>query len=345
MPHPLRISVAMPVYEGDRHLGVCLDGIAAQTRPPDELVISYDPSRDATWETVTGFAARHPWARVVRNPDRPGIFTNLNTAIRHTSGDLVQIFCQDDIMRPDLLARLEAAAGPALGRFSFCFFRGHTIDDGGRALDRPRHYDGLPSGLYDGEAANELFIHFGCLPGNLSTVAVDGALARSLPFRDTLSMTADFMMWLDLVARRPFLFLDETLVDLRAHAGRATFVLGRDLRMIGEDRPILETLIGRSGRPGPARSVLLSHRGVQYVSWIGHAARHGDWPAALAGIALLRRSWGLFPVLWRYLVRLGGRADPLGLGRQRRDLIRRLSGGTSHPAGPSSPSLLDHRGL
>ena len=44
-----KISIAMAVYNGERYLEEQLDSILQQLEPQDELVISYDNSKDRTW--------------------------------------------------------------------------------------------------------------------------------------------------------------------------------------------------------------------------------------------------------------------------------------------------------
>ena len=51
-----RFSVAMCTYNGARFVGGQLESIAAQTRPPDELVVCDDRSSDETVSAVERFA-------------------------------------------------------------------------------------------------------------------------------------------------------------------------------------------------------------------------------------------------------------------------------------------------
>ena len=55
-----KISIAMAVYNGERFLEEQLDSILQQLEPQDELVISYDNSKDRTWEIITSFSERYP---------------------------------------------------------------------------------------------------------------------------------------------------------------------------------------------------------------------------------------------------------------------------------------------
>lgn len=89
------ISVAMAVYNGETYLPEQLDSILAQLAPADEIVVSYDKSKDGTWELLQDYQRRFPQIRVVQN-QTPGINGNFNNAIAHCNCDIIFICDQDD---------------------------------------------------------------------------------------------------------------------------------------------------------------------------------------------------------------------------------------------------------
>lgn len=91
----VRISVAMAVYNGERFLPEQLDSILSQMEPQDELVVSYDQSKDRTWEIVCDYAAHYPQVKLVKNPE-PGVSGNFNNALSACTGDYLFICDQDD---------------------------------------------------------------------------------------------------------------------------------------------------------------------------------------------------------------------------------------------------------
>ena len=87
------VSVVIPAYQAAPTLAETLDSVAAQTRPPDEIVVVDDGSTDATGQ----IAARHPLApRVVRTSNR-GASAAINTGIATTRGALVAFLDADDL--------------------------------------------------------------------------------------------------------------------------------------------------------------------------------------------------------------------------------------------------------
>jgi glycosyltransferase involved in cell wall biosynthesis len=106
---PYKFSIAMCTYNGARHLREQLDSIAAQLRPPDELVICDDGSTDATRAIIMDFAASTSVpVRFHTNEQNLGSTKNFERAISLCTGDLIALSDQDDVWLPGKLAELEA---------------------------------------------------------------------------------------------------------------------------------------------------------------------------------------------------------------------------------------------
>jgi glycosyltransferase involved in cell wall biosynthesis len=101
-------SVALCTYNGAAYLPEQLESIAAQRRPPEELVVRDDASEDDTAAVVHDFAARAPFpVRFERNTERLGSTRNFDGAIAACTGDLIALADQDDVWRPDKLSTIE----------------------------------------------------------------------------------------------------------------------------------------------------------------------------------------------------------------------------------------------
>lgn len=102
----MTISIAMATYNGQRFLPMQLESIAAQTRLPDELVISDDGSSDCTVEIVEKFAA-HARFKVIllKNTDRLGSIKNFERALTKCSGEIIALSDQDDLWLPEKLEK------------------------------------------------------------------------------------------------------------------------------------------------------------------------------------------------------------------------------------------------
>lgn len=103
------LSVAMATYNGEAYLAEQLDSLAAQTRPPDELVVRDDGSEDGTVGLLHAFARRAPFrVEVVAGGPRLGYAQNFMAASRECRGSVVFFADQDDVWHPTKLARVAA---------------------------------------------------------------------------------------------------------------------------------------------------------------------------------------------------------------------------------------------
>lgn len=105
----MSLSVVMATYRGARWLPAQLESLAAQTRRPDEVVVSDDASDDDTVEVIMAFARRAPFpVRLLVGPGT-GLADNFRHALAASSGTLVAWADQDDEWSPRKLARCVAA--------------------------------------------------------------------------------------------------------------------------------------------------------------------------------------------------------------------------------------------
>ena len=105
-----RFSIALATRNGARYLEALLDSLVAQLWAPYELVVSDDASEDSTTIILETFSARAPFpVRLLRNPQPLGVEGNFSCAIAACAGDCIALADQDDLWRPEKLARLARA--------------------------------------------------------------------------------------------------------------------------------------------------------------------------------------------------------------------------------------------
>jgi biofilm PGA synthesis N-glycosyltransferase PgaC len=63
-----RVAIVSPMRNEAKHLHAVIDGMAAQSRPPDEWIVVDDGSDDGTREILDGAAGQLPFLRVVSAP-------------------------------------------------------------------------------------------------------------------------------------------------------------------------------------------------------------------------------------------------------------------------------------
>ena len=94
----MKVSVALPTFNGSRFLIPQLESLADQLRRPDEVVVSDDGSTDDTIDMVKEFQRKAPFdVSLIQNPGSRGVVGNISAALRSCRGDFILLCDQDDI--------------------------------------------------------------------------------------------------------------------------------------------------------------------------------------------------------------------------------------------------------
>jgi GT2 family glycosyltransferase len=105
-PTAMRAAMVIPNWNGAAWLVGCLDAIAAQTRPPDELVVVDGASTDDSLRILT----RHATApRVVQLGQNLGFGAAANRGIAAVDAEAVALVNTDVVLADDWLERTSAA--------------------------------------------------------------------------------------------------------------------------------------------------------------------------------------------------------------------------------------------
>lgn len=105
------LSVVLTNYNHASYLPFALEGLLAQTRPADEIIVLDDSSTDNSIEVIRPFLSRHPDIRLERNPGNRGTMYTVNRGLQMARGDLIYFAAADDVTYPELLAKGDALLG------------------------------------------------------------------------------------------------------------------------------------------------------------------------------------------------------------------------------------------
>ena len=100
-----RVSIGVPVYNGERYIAETLDSLLAQTYKDFELIICDNASTDRTQQICRTYAERDGRVRYVRNPENVGASKNYMLALGLSSGEYFRWANSDDLFAPEGLAR------------------------------------------------------------------------------------------------------------------------------------------------------------------------------------------------------------------------------------------------
>jgi len=102
--HKPRVSIGMPVRNGQKYIREAIESILAQTFTDWELIVCDNASTDSTEQIVREFAARDPRVRYHRNPADIGPANNHNVGFEMSRGEYFRWHAHDDMIAPDYLA-------------------------------------------------------------------------------------------------------------------------------------------------------------------------------------------------------------------------------------------------
>jgi len=148
----VRVAAVVVTWNSAAWLPGCLRALAAQTEPPEEIVVVDNASSDGSAEQ-----ARREGARVLALPANEGFCAANNRGIAATTSPLVLLLNPDTALDPAFLAALAPAfedrqVGAACGKL--LRWDGRTLDSAGQALGWARNpvdrgYGRPDTGRYD----------------------------------------------------------------------------------------------------------------------------------------------------------------------------------------------------
>ncbi len=166
-----RVSIGLPVFNGEAYLEEALDSIAAQTFTDFELIISDNASTDRTPEICQARASRDARIRYSRNPINIGGDRNYYRCFELSRGEYFFGVAHDDRLHPDYLRRVVEVldADPSV---VFCHSRACRLAPDGTVgeaweahpfSDSPR----APERFRDAIALRPVIAHFGIIRASM----------------------------------------------------------------------------------------------------------------------------------------------------------------------------------
>lgn len=214
-----KVSICLPVFNGEKHVGAAIASALAQTKSEFELVIVDDNSSDGSWNIIQDWAAKDERISATRNTRGLGLFQNYNECMRRASGEFIKLFAQDDVLHPELLEIcVQAFENQPQLRLVTC--GKNWIDDNGATIKsvvqfkEDRFLKGREAILYNmmqltnwiGEPSTALF-----------RKPTDGT-----EFDTAYYHYGDLDLWFQLLRKGDLLYIAQPLVNFRRHEKSTT---------------------------------------------------------------------------------------------------------------------------
>lgn len=288
-----RVSVLICAYNYARFLPQCLASVIGQTRPPEEIIVVDDGSRDNTAEAVKQF----PEVRYIYQ-ENAGKAAAFNRALAASSGEVVCHLDADDCWEPGKLERVLPYfdADPTLGGV---IHEVTTMDGDGNSIPLPWSLDhpDKPVALELKELEDMGFVY--PLPrargrwfGVPNTACVRRETVEDLvPLPRSVGLSVDGIYALGAIRRR-IVYLPDALARYRIHGRNSSFgdpVTSRDTIGMWEfllDNDNYRRHLSRKCA-NLLRAAILERKG--YVaSRTGENILDGAWASAQVPLILLR---------------------------------------------------------
>ncbi|MDB5375014.1 MAG: hypothetical protein JWP04_3656 [Belnapia sp.] len=104
-----RVSIGLPVFNGQRYLALAIASILEQDFRDLELIICDNASTDDTAVICADFARSDPRVRIIRNPRNLGAARNYDLCFEHARGQYFKWAAHDDCLAPGYLTKAVAA--------------------------------------------------------------------------------------------------------------------------------------------------------------------------------------------------------------------------------------------
>lgn len=212
-----RVSVLMPVYNGERWLESSVRSVIEQSFTDLELVIVDDGSLDSTPEIISKLAASDKRIRPLRKVNS-GIADSLNQGIAEARGEWICRLDADDLSLPDRIERqlALAAANPSSALVGGDLV---TIDTEGNAVRTYRYptaHDQLEKQLING---GRFFAHSAIMFRKDLALAVGG-------YRPRITRAEDHDLWMRLAETGTIHGVGSEVICYRLHESQASYLDG-----------------------------------------------------------------------------------------------------------------------
>ena len=124
-----KVTVILPVYQGEKTVKIAIKSILKQTYKNIELIIVNDGSTDRTEPIIFKIMEKNAQIKYMKNAENLGVYFSRNIGIKESSGDFITMQDADDIS--DNLRIEKSVEHIIRGEFEFILANGQYIQEFG----------------------------------------------------------------------------------------------------------------------------------------------------------------------------------------------------------------------
>lgn len=222
---PPKVSVIMPVYNGERYVEQAIDSLLSQSFQDWELIIVDDGSTDSTPLILNRYI--DPRVRVIRQMNG-GEANARNTGLDNMRGEYMAFLDADDIYLPNALADLSSFLD-SNQRYGVVFSDGIIFDQNEYELMRLTE---VRPGIYTGNILDPLVMSPSVITVPVCTMSRVACIRKNSLYFDEKNnlIGTDWDFWIRLAVHAEFGYLDRLTCKYRIHTSNITRTVGSEKR-------------------------------------------------------------------------------------------------------------------
>ncbi len=202
-----KVTIIIPVYNGQNYLKEAIESALAQTYKNKEIIVVNDGSNDKTAEIAKSFGKKIKYYE----KENGGVATALNLGIEKMTGDYFSWLSHDDLYYPNKLERQISFLENYKDKDIILYSDYSIIDsEGNKKCDCIKEHDLLQKKPY-----------YGLLRGNINGITLlipKEAFKKCGMFNVNLKCTQDYDLWFKMYEKYKFIHQPEVLAMTRIHS-------------------------------------------------------------------------------------------------------------------------------
>ena len=204
-----RVSVLMPVYNGEKYLTEAIDSILSQSFTDFEFIIIDDGSRDNSLSITRDYSSSDDRIVLIENQQNLGVSASLNIGFRAVRGAYIARMDSDDISAPRRF-EVQISFLDAHTDISVCGTWVRYFGDLNGVVKHPAAHDEI--------YARMLFENALAHPSVM--LRADSVKKQSLYYDEEVLYAQDYELWSRAVTRVKMANIDQILLNHRVHSHR-----------------------------------------------------------------------------------------------------------------------------
>lgn len=205
-----KVSIVIPVYNGEDYIREAIDSALAQTYENCEILVVNDGSTDNTEAIIKSYGDKIRYF----SKKNGGVSSALNVGIDHMQGEYFQYLPHDDLLHPDKIEKNIRAIQQSGNEMSIVWSGwNYNYMDGRGVVKSQMHFKYTEKEKLTTSVFPLLFSIV-----NTVTVLINKKYFDKIGnFDQTLYTSQDYNMWFRTFIDQKTLYLDEALIDYRMH--------------------------------------------------------------------------------------------------------------------------------